>query len=46
MEIQKPYLLFLGDAHDVLAAKVAIGIKQWHPESGRTHECLVFERYG
>lgn len=32
MEIQKPYLLFLGDAHDVLAAKVAIGIKQWHPE--------------
>ena len=21
MEIQKPYLLFLGDAHDVLAAK-------------------------
>ena len=32
MEIQKPYLLFLGDAHDILAAKVAIGIKQWHPE--------------
>lgn len=24
MEIQKPYLLFLGDAHDVLAAKVAL----------------------
>ncbi|WP_372881542.1 N-acetyltransferase DgcN [Psychromonas sp.] len=32
MEIQKPYLLFLGDAHDPLAAKVALGIKQWHPE--------------
>ncbi|MGB5444478.1 MAG: N-acetyltransferase DgcN [Psychromonas sp.] len=32
MEIQKPYLLFLGDAHDSLAAKVAQGIKQWHPE--------------
>ncbi|CAG9001488.1 MAG: hypothetical protein CENE_03508 [Candidatus Celerinatantimonas neptuna] len=32
MEIQKPYLLFLGDAHDALAAKVAQGIKQWHPE--------------
>lgn len=32
MDIKKPYLLFLGDAHDTLAAKVAIGIKQWHPE--------------
>lgn len=32
MDIKKPYLLFLGDAHDRLAAKVAIGIKQWHPE--------------
>lgn len=32
MEIKKPYLLFLGDAHDQLAAKVAEGIKQWHPE--------------
>ncbi|UXY10019.1 DUF1611 domain-containing protein [Kosakonia sp. ML.JS2a] len=32
MNIQKPYLLFLGDAHDQLAAKVADGIKQWHPE--------------
>jgi len=32
MDIKKPYLLFLGDAHDQLAAKVAIGIKQWHPE--------------
>ena len=32
MEIQKPYLLFLGDAQDPLAAKVAQGIQQWHPE--------------
>ncbi|MDX1301392.1 N-acetyltransferase DgcN [Photobacterium sp.] len=32
MELKKPYLLFLGDAADPLAAKVAQGIKQWHPE--------------
>lgn len=32
MDIQKPYLLFLGDAPDTLAAKVAQGIKQWHSE--------------
>jgi len=32
MEIKKPYLLFLGDAQDPLAAKVAQGISQWHPE--------------
>ncbi|MEA9390499.1 N-acetyltransferase DgcN [Acerihabitans sp. TG2] len=32
MEIQKPYLLFLADAHDRLAAKVALGIRHWHPE--------------
>lgn len=32
MEIQKPYLLFLADAHDRLAAKVATGIRHWHPE--------------
>ncbi|MGM3176094.1 N-acetyltransferase DgcN [Dickeya lacustris] len=32
MDIKKPYLLFLGDAHDQLAAKVAMGIQQWHPE--------------
>ncbi len=32
MEIIKPYLLFLGDAHDPLAAKVALGIKQWRPD--------------
>lgn len=30
--IEKPYLLFLGDAHDRLAAKVAIGINDWRPE--------------
>ena len=29
--IKKPYLLFLGDAHDRLAAKVAIGIRDWRP---------------
>jgi uncharacterized NAD-dependent epimerase/dehydratase family protein len=32
MLIQAPYLLFIGDAPDALAAKVAIGIKQWRPE--------------
>ena len=32
MDIKAPYLLFLGDAADQLAAKVAIGIKQWRPE--------------
>ncbi len=30
--IQKPYLLFLGDAPDQLAAKVAQGIKDWSPD--------------
>jgi len=30
--IRKPYLLFLGDAPDQLAAKVAQGIKDWRPE--------------
>ena len=29
--ITKPYLLFLGDAPDKLAAKVAQGIKDWRP---------------
>jgi len=29
--IQTPYLLFLGDAPDQLAAKVAQGIKDWRP---------------
>ena len=31
--IQTPYLLFLGDASDQLAAKVAQGIKDWRPEN-------------
>jgi uncharacterized NAD-dependent epimerase/dehydratase family protein len=30
--IETPYLLFLGDAADPLAAKVAQGIKDWRPE--------------
>jgi len=30
--IQTPYLLFLGDAPDSLAAKVAQGIKDWRPD--------------
>ncbi len=29
--IETPYLLFLGDAPDMLAAKVAIGIRDWRP---------------
>lgn len=32
MEIQKPYLLFLGDAPDDLAAKTATGVYEWCPE--------------
>jgi uncharacterized NAD-dependent epimerase/dehydratase family protein len=32
VEIRRPYLLFLGDAHDALAAKTSIGIAQWRPE--------------
>ncbi|WP_375279988.1 N-acetyltransferase DgcN [Pseudooctadecabacter sp.] len=31
--IPTPYLLFLGDAPDQLAAKVAQGIKDWRPEN-------------
>ena len=31
--IEAPYLLFLGDAPDMLAAKVAIGIRDWRPEN-------------
>jgi len=33
MQIKRPYLLFLGDAADPLAAKVAQGIKDWRPEN-------------
>ncbi|WP_114965766.1 N-acetyltransferase DgcN [Alkalilacustris brevis] len=32
MTIETPYLLFLGDAHDPLAAKVAQGIRDWRPD--------------
>lgn len=32
MALTAPYLLFLGDAADPLAAKVAQGIQQWRPE--------------
>ena len=31
-EIQQPYLLFLGDAPDRLAAKTAVGVQDWRPE--------------
>ncbi len=31
-EIRHPYLLFLGDAHDDLAAKTARGIVAWRPD--------------
>ena len=30
--MEKPYLLFLGDAGDQLAAKTATGIADWRPE--------------
>jgi uncharacterized NAD-dependent epimerase/dehydratase family protein len=33
--IETPYLLFLGDAADPLAAKVAQGIKDWRPDHAR-----------
>jgi uncharacterized NAD-dependent epimerase/dehydratase family protein len=32
VEIKRPYLLFLGDAHDQIAAKTAQGIAQWRPD--------------
>jgi uncharacterized NAD-dependent epimerase/dehydratase family protein len=32
MAIPHPYLLFIGDAHDGLAAKTARGVAQWRPE--------------
>lgn len=32
MQLQHPYLLFLGDAHDDLAAKTAAGVYQWRPD--------------
>src|SRR5437868_13914966 len=30
--LRSPYLLFIGDAHDQLAAKTAAGIAFWRPE--------------
>ena len=33
MKIKSPYLLFLGDAPDQLAAKVAQGIVDWRPDN-------------
>ncbi len=33
MSLATPYLLFLGDAPDMLAAKVALGVRQWRPEN-------------
>ncbi len=33
MRIEQPYLLFLGDAPDQLAAKTAQGVKDWRPET-------------
>ena len=32
MDIPTPYLIFLGDAHDALAAKTGQGIADWRPE--------------
>jgi uncharacterized NAD-dependent epimerase/dehydratase family protein len=32
MTIKHPYLLFLGDAHDQLAAKTAAGVAFWRPD--------------
>jgi len=32
MLLKTPYLLFIGDASDALAAKVANGVKDWRPE--------------
>ena len=35
-KIQKPYALFIGDAPDMLAAKTAIGVRDWRPD-----DCIV-----
>ncbi|HEY7382146.1 MAG TPA: DUF1611 domain-containing protein, partial [Beijerinckiaceae bacterium] len=32
MDIKQPYLMFLGDVPDQLAAKTAQGIVDWRPE--------------
>ena len=43
MIIRKPYLLFLGDAADQLAAKPAAGVAHWRPDDCigqlRLHDC-------
>ena len=45
IEIERPYALFLGDAHDQLAAKTANGIAQWRREDCvgqiRLHGCVA-----
>jgi len=33
VKIRQPYLLFLGDAHDMLAAKTSIGVSEWRREA-------------
>lgn len=33
MQLKTPYLLFLGDAPDALAAKVAFGVRDWRPDN-------------
>jgi len=38
--IETPYLLFLGDAPDQLAVKVAKGIRDWRPEFALGQLCL------
>lgn len=38
--IKTPYLIFLGDAHDQLAAKVGKGIRDWRPEYALGQFCL------
>ena len=42
--LHTPYLLFLGDAPDSLAAKVAQGIRDWRPEYsiGQFRHCLLY----
>ncbi|MBV8650878.1 MAG: DUF1611 domain-containing protein [Alphaproteobacteria bacterium] len=33
MELKTPYLLFLGDVHDQLAAKTSAGVAYWRPQA-------------
>lgn len=33
MALRTPYLMFIGDAHDQLAAKTAAGVAYWRPEA-------------